>query len=163
MECPSCHSLSVKGRWYGPKNEEQGVRNFRKDLVTGKLTCPACLQQKQHCAQGVVELHGVRWTEKAELVFKTIDSTEGIARGRNDQERVLWTTTAKDVTKIFVTLPELARGIGRVLQRAFKGKVRYHRTREEPFIRVVWDSDEVLGVRVPTKRKSSKWRGRGVV
>ncbi|MEK6705564.1 MAG: hypothetical protein AABZ06_07230 [Bdellovibrionota bacterium] len=88
-----------------------------------------------------MELHGQRWRKKSDLVFQTINKTEHIERIRNDQERILWLGSNRQVTKIYVSLPELARHIGRELEKSFKGKTEFTSSNEEPYLRVVWDSD----------------------
>lgn len=113
---------------------------------------------------GVIEFRGEKWKEQADQVLETVERTEEIARARNDQERLLWSRTYRGVTKIYVSLPELARQVGRTLQRTFKGKVEYVRSTEEPYLRVVWNSDQAA-TRSPRKKapeiRSRKWRGRG--
>ncbi len=101
---------------------------------------------------GVVEIHGEAWKDKAPLVAETILNTEKILRSRNDQERILWSRTYRNVTKYYVTLPELARQIGRTLGRSFKGKVEYRHSTEEPYLRVIWHSDSGKTLR-PSSRK----------
>jgi NMD protein affecting ribosome stability and mRNA decay len=175
-QCPSCRAISVNGRWYV---EDEGVaRLVRSKLQRTKTAivrqkplarlafelCPACRQLRERYAQGVVELHGEQWKQSADEILQTIDNSETIARKRNDQERILWTRSFRGVTKVYVTLPELARRIGRSLQRSFKGKAEYHRSTEEPYLRVIWRLEpeprrESAAQRI--RRKSRNWRARG--
>lgn len=138
--CPSCHGVSLRGHWL---SEAQAKKRIAKETIIGTagMACPACRQKKDRYAEGVVELHGTKWRKNSEMIFQTIGNTEAIERSRNDQGRVLWSRSAKDVTRIYVSLPQLARHIGRQLKRTFKGKVEYRRSSEEPYLRVVWDSD----------------------
>ncbi len=146
-QCPHCHSVNIRGKWLSERQAGLEIAKMRKLLPFGvyepllQLNCPACLQQRDHYAQGVVEIRGTHWRERAIQVFETLAKTELISRVRNDQERILWTNDTHQNTKIYVTLPELARQMGRILQRSFKGKTHYIRSTEEPFLRVVWDSD----------------------
>lgn len=136
--CPECKSINIRGRWLSPTH----VKALRTPgLATRKLKCPACRQLNDRFAMGVIELHGRTWESKKDEVMNTIQNAEEIARNRNDQERVLWTQRKDNITKIYVSLPELARHIGRVLERSFKGKVEYKRSTEEPYLRVRWQSD----------------------
>jgi NMD protein affecting ribosome stability and mRNA decay len=162
--CATCHAVNVRGKWLPEKDAARELKKLKQS--PGRSThCPACRQMQEHYAMGVIELHGDRWKDKSEQVFETIEHTEQIARARNDQERVLWSRTFRGVTKIYVTLPELARMIGRTLQRAFKGKTEYVGSTEEPYIRVVWHSDlKSTENVVKSKRdlhRSRHWRGRG--
>jgi hypothetical protein len=164
--CPNCKSVNIRGRWHAADQSAAALKRY--DLrVTNSLTCPACRQLKEHYAMGVIELHGENWKSKSTQVFGTIQKTEEIARSRNDQERILWSRAFRGVTKVYVTLPELARHIGRSLQRSFKGKATYIKTGEEPYLRVVWRSDEGNEKRESSRKKlkaehrSRQWRSRG--
>lgn len=161
-QCRNCGVINVRGRWYPP--EEVHPRGSRKRKVsehrnkhakTGGTDdlCPACRQLKERYASGVVEIHGTRWKELAEQIDETIRNTERIARVRNDQHRILWTRQWRNTMKYYVTLPELARQIGRTLNRSFKGVVEYERSTEEPYLRVVWDSDRSVSDPHPTREE----------
>ncbi len=142
-ECDACGAISLKGRWIPPSVLSKTKREDSGRHPAGQL-CPACEQARDHYAGGVVELHGERWKPYEAEVMETVRNTESIARYRNDQRRVFDIAPSRDkenVTEIYVTLPQLAKDIGRVLQRSFKGKVQTHKTSEEPFVRIVWDSD----------------------
>jgi hypothetical protein len=67
-----------------------------------------------------------------------VRNTEAIARHRNDQERILWVQELKTMTKVYVALPELARKIGRELEKSFQGYTEYSRSTEEAYLRVRW-------------------------
>jgi hypothetical protein len=134
-QCPHCHSVSVCGRWVSEKKIEP------ETLISGELKCPACRQLEQRFALGVIECYGENSKKMENEVKGIIKNTEKIARNRNDQERVLWIKKLKDVMKIYVTLPELARSIGRQLEKSVHGVVEYERSSEEPYIRVRWWSD----------------------
>ncbi|MDR3607075.1 MAG: hypothetical protein P4M08_06820 [Oligoflexia bacterium] len=136
--CPVCRSVCVRGRWLPSAQARSKKPLF---LISGELTCPACKQLEQRFALGVVELHGEHWKEKEKMVNNTIRRTEKIARVRNDQQRVLWTQERGGVTKVYVTLPELARRIGRELEKSFQGIAEYEHSTEEPYLRVRWWSD----------------------
>jgi hypothetical protein len=136
--CPICGSMAVRGRWL-PATQAKSKKP--QLVVTSEQKCPACKQLKQRFALGVVEIHGEYWKKKMDLVNNTIHHTEKIARSRNDQQRILWTKTLGGVTKVYVTLPELARRIGRELEKSFRGVTEYIRSGEEPYLRVRWWSD----------------------
>src|SRR6185312_1203355 len=108
--CPVCRSVNFRGKWRSP----QSIQAFKSSIpVTGELKCPACLQLQNRFALGVVEFHGNKWKEKRQLVMNTIRHTEEIVRSRNDQARILWSKDLKNVRKVYVSLPELARQMGR--------------------------------------------------
>ena len=136
--CPVCKAVNYQGRWVASAS----AKALRPSvLITGELECPACKQQQDRFALGVVELHGENWKAKKDLVLNTIRRTEEIARNRNDQERVLWTKNLKNTLKVYVSLPDLARQIGRELEKSFQGISEYEHSTEEPYLRVRWWSD----------------------
>lgn len=170
-QCIQCGAVTIRGRWYpakealahstaGRKRKVSGHRNRHAQKRAEDL-CPACRQLKEHHASGVVEIQGERWKEFGDQIEETIFNTEEIARVRNDQHRILWTRTTRNTAKYYVTLPELARQIGRVLNRAFKGKVEYRRSTEEPFLRVVWDSDHSVSDPHPSREERRLGKSRG--
>ncbi|OFZ53636.1 MAG: hypothetical protein A2428_16635 [Bdellovibrionales bacterium RIFOXYC1_FULL_54_43] len=139
--------MNSRGRWYAAEDAKARFSESNRlsaSIRAGRpypLACPACRQKRDRFAQGVVELHGSAWRHNSNRVFEAIGITEQIERARNDQERVLWSRTMEGVTRIYVSLPELARHIGEELQRCFKGKIEYLRSNEEPYLRVVWHSE----------------------
>ena len=156
--CPVCKSVSVNGRWLSLK---QYKTLHAAAPVEGDLKCPACKQLEDHFALGVIELHGKSWKAKKKDVMHTLRNTEKIARSRNDQERVLWISESEEVTKVYVSLPELARSIGHELGTSFQGEVAYRRSTEEPYLRVRWNSDSTLGEEEPpASHKSKSFRSR---
>jgi hypothetical protein len=177
--CSQCGATNVKGRWLSPKQrlslQTQPVVQRR---VRRQTACPACQQLNDRIARGVVELRGQKWLKSREEVFATLLNSETIARSRNDQERILWTQSSRGVTHVYVTLPELARRLGRELEKSFQGVVEYQHSTEEPYLRVRWWSDlphmaHRLGAPLRLKRrsrfaslesaqhKSKSFRGRG--
>lgn len=139
-ECPKCGAVNHKGGWVsrskmnGHYNEASGKKS--------KVLCPACKQLKEKYAMGVVEIYGTTFRTKKKAVLSTIQKTEKIVRARNDQGRILWTKDAEDTFKVYVSIPELARHIGRELEKSFKGTTEYSRSTEEPYLRVRWWSDD---------------------
>ncbi|MCM2276641.1 MAG: hypothetical protein NDJ89_01025 [Oligoflexia bacterium] len=165
--CEACRAVNIRGKWYSEEAARERLpapartRPAAPRARAKRTICPACLQLEERYPMGVVELHGAAWRAKDLLVREMIDNTERIARERNDQERVLWYQSFRNVTRYYVTLPELARHIGKMLEKSFNGSVEYHRSTEEPFLRVVWNSDPEIA-RAPKPRKSRHRRNRGL-
>ena len=138
IQCRECQAVSSKGRWL-PHHHTQSKNPY--GVIHSQSICPACKQLKDHYAMGVIELSGRSYQEKKSEVIGNLRNLELIARKRNDQHRILWMNDQKTMTKIYVTLPELARSMGRSLERSFHGKTEYIHSSEEPFLRVRWKSD----------------------
>lgn len=139
VRCLACRAVNLRGDWIPGAR----ARNPEPPVQAEKVAlCPACRQARDRYAMGVVEIRGTAWRRNRALVLRTLRNTEKILRARNDQERILWTEdTPSGTFKIHVSLPELARQIGRELERSFKGAAEYRRSTEEPFLRVYWWSD----------------------
>jgi NMD protein affecting ribosome stability and mRNA decay len=155
--CPSCSAVMVKGSWI---SREQAKARRRPVLSTSKSKCPACRQLEDRYAQGVVELRGQEWKKNSGEVLRTIEKAELIERNRNDQERILWIENGRGSTRIYTTLPELARHIARTLEKSFKGRAEYERSTEEPFLFVRWWSDSSSNGHEPGAPLAEKRRGR---
>ena len=138
--------MSVRGRWLSQKQ----VKQLKTPIVSTVATqCPACRQQEDQFALGVIEIRGEQWKDHLEEVLNTLRNTEAIARSRNDQERILWLKELKTMLKVYVSLPELARQMGRELENSFQGFTEYTHSTEEPYIRVRWWSDLPRGKHRP--------------
>jgi len=144
-QCPKCLAFNVRGSWV-PQGKSNGSTDGDKHP---SLLCPACRQLKEKYAMGVVELHGENYRKNKKVIVSTLQKTEKILRVRNDQERILWTNLSEGVLKIYVSLPELARQMGRELEKAFKGITEYSHSPEEPYLRVRWWSDAESGGHEP--------------
>lgn len=163
--CPDCGSVSYRGAWRKYSDVKDKIQ---KTLTQSKLQCPACHQLQDKYAQGVVEILGESWHSEKDVMLRTIRNTEKSARSRNDQERILWTQDQHDGgMKVYVSLPELARRIGRELEKTFKGITEYHRSAAEPYLRVRWWSDSAhvghepgapLALKRPSKAKAATSR-----
>lgn len=156
-QCSECGSVSIRGSWVPLKAAMD--KSPPRLILKGALKCPACRQLEDRYAMGVIELRGDSWKTKQDAILKTIQKTEKIARLKNDQQRILWSKPFRGYFKIYVSLPELAKHIGRELERTFKGVTEYERSSEEPYIRVRWWSDlphqgQEPGAPLAIKRKS---------
>ncbi len=149
--------MSRSGRW------ERSHRVIRARYAKKNSLCPACLQGRERVAGAVLLLSGERAKEKLEEVLGTLRNTEAVAQSRNDQERILWIDERSGTIRVHVTLPELARRMGHVIGRAFKGVVEYHRSTEGSFLHVVWNSDGTKSRKTTSRNtKSREFRRRGL-
>ncbi len=136
--CPSCRAVSIRGRWLSRRQLEHQKTPVEP---TQEVKCPACRQKEDQFALGVIEIRGEAWRQNQEEILNTLKNTESIARSRNDQERILWVKELKTMVKVYVSLPELARQMGRELENSFQGFTEYSHSTEEPYLRVRWWSD----------------------
>ena len=186
-QCPTCKSVNLKGNWIALEKYKERLNGSAPKGTESKpkLLCPACKQLKEKYAMGVIELYGENFSKNKKTIMNMIGRTEKIARSRNDQSRILWTkdgmdgkaeTDEKAPFKVYVSLPDLARHIGRELEKSFKGSTEYTKTPGEQYIRVKWWSDLQTAAHEPgaplrqkkkrlasetEKPRSRSFRGRG--
>ncbi|MGK5087612.1 hypothetical protein WDW86_08645 [Bdellovibrionota bacterium FG-2] len=162
--CKDCGAVCFRGRWV---SEAEYQKHFElRPLEMHKATCPACLKLKYRYAQGVLELTGTQWLKSKNAILNTLRRSEQIFRKRNDQSRILWFgdnpkhREVADKFKIYVTLPELARHMGRQLQKTFKGLIHTSTSPEEPFVRVRWGAEQPIDLN-RRRHTSRAFRKRG--
>ncbi len=131
--CPKCGLVYRDKRWtrddaYYKKVEKKATRRL----------CPACRKIRDHFAMGVVYLSGDFLNgHKEEIVNLMQNIAEGEFR-YNPLERIMEMKEDERGMEVRTTSEHLAMGIGRAVQRAFGGELRYAFSYEEKRVRVYW-------------------------
>jgi NMD protein affecting ribosome stability and mRNA decay len=156
LQCQECGAINTKGTWRIP-----GATPKKKTSKSMKnAVCPTCKQQHEHFAMGVVEIQGDGWKKTKQDVLNTIQRTEKIGQHRNPQYRILSVQSVKNRVKVYVSLPELARHIGRQLKKSFHGATQYIRSNNDRFLRVIWSSNQTTKTPKRPTQKSKAFRTR---
>lgn len=132
--CKICTAVYHKKRWSLDQGLSQGIVGGRTKIVI----CPACRKIRDRFAGGSVTLAGDFFIKHREEILHRIRHEEGRAKAVNPLERII---TVKDVNgymEILTTNERLAQRIGRELERAFKGTVRYRWSHDDKQVRVWW-------------------------
>jgi NMD protein affecting ribosome stability and mRNA decay len=156
-QCSDCGATQLKGRWV-----KMGLVENPSSLR--KIKCNACRQMQDRYALGVVELSLDESRQDSQEILRTLKRSETVARNRNDQQRILWINQSPDSIKVYVTLPELARHMGRELKKTFKGDIEYLPSNESTFLRVRWRSHGMNledSEKLVSKSKAFRRRGQG--
>lgn len=134
--CPECGLVYRGKRWIKDDVYYQAVKKKAE-----KHLCPACRKIKDHFAMGVVYLSGVFLNKHREEIVNLVRNTaEGEFR-YNPLERVMELKEDKERIEVKTTSEHLAMSLGRALQRAFNGELRYAFSYNEKKIRVYWSRD----------------------
>ena len=72
-------------------------------------------------------------------ILHLVRNVETRAKEVNPLERIISIKNRKGDVEIQTTNERLAQRIGREIQRAYKGDVKYHWSRDDKFVRVDWD------------------------
>ena len=83
-------------------------------------------------------MRGVADHDRGEIL-RLLRNEEAQAREKNPLERIMLLAAAGDGWRVETTTEKLAQRLGRSLRKARGGKVAYHWSHNNKFVRVVWD------------------------
>jgi NMD protein affecting ribosome stability and mRNA decay len=131
--CTKCGAVYRHKRWSLelPVSELKGV-------TVRKVMCPACQKTRDRYAGGIVTLRGSFLKEHNDEIVRRIKNEEARAKKVNPLERVILLKNGGDVVEVQTTSERFAQRIGREIKRAYKGKVEYHWSADDKFVRVDW-------------------------
>ncbi len=139
--CPQCGLIFHNKRW---------VRNetLRKELEAAgtefaKKLCPACKKIEDRYPLGVLELRGgyIKQPDKRELILNTLKHEAENEEARNPLARIMQIREEDGNLVIWTTTESLARRLGRVVYKAFKGDLKISFSENNKFIRVLWERE----------------------
>lgn len=134
--CEKCGALYRKGHWTLNEGELKTHR-FEKPEVS-LTTCPACLQMAQGEPAGFVYIEGSflgKHVAEIENLLKHEDEDSALV---NPLARIMEVKRAENRLVVTTTTENLAQRLGRSLNRAFGGDVRYDFSHENKLARVYW-------------------------
>jgi len=137
--CKSCGLVYHEKKWV---RDESLRKKLEKEGGVHYVICPACRKENQHYPMGIVELTGNFWYSHQNDILNLIKNEEKRAIGKNPLERIMEIKEKKDMLSIETTRESLAKRIGKVLEKAYKGKLRYTFSGGEKMIRIEWHRDE---------------------
>ena len=137
--CPSCQAIYHKKRWV---MDEKLLYDIKKHPEVKYHKCPACRKIEDHFAMGLIELSGDFVIEHKADLINLIKSEEKRAMEKNPLERIISIDRKNDKIEVAVTTDSLALRIGRVLERAYKGKSDYKFRSGDKYVTVHWKREE---------------------
>lgn len=126
--CTKCGALFVNGRW-----------SWRKPPKKAKeIICPACRRSADNYPAAYIEIKGEFFEEHRNEILNLIRNIEEQEKAEHPLERIMSITDEKDYTLVTTTGIHIARRIGEVLSRSYKGDFSFQYTEGEKHLRVYW-------------------------
>lgn len=134
--CEKCGALYQKGHW---TLDESALKKSKSNKAKPSFTiCPACLQVTSGEPAGFVYIEGSflgKHEAEIENLLKHEDEESALV---NPLARIMEVKRTENRLVVTTTTENLAQRIGRSLNRAFGGGVRYDFSHENKLARVYW-------------------------
>lgn len=138
--CSECGAIYAKGRWTFEKIFETSSPMHKAELP--ETICAACLQIKEGVPAGFVYIKGKFFKEHKEEIENLLRNEAAKTSETNPLARIMDWKEAKTRLTVTTTTEHLAQHLGRALQRAYNGDVRYDFSHENKLARVYWQRDQ---------------------
>lgn len=134
--CKICGDVYVNRRWSQPGAENKQHPHFRP---AAEVVCPACQRQADDVPSGYVYVSGAFLLAHRAEIERLLHNEAARAAEDNPLARIMATTQeAADQLTFTTTTEHLAQRLGRALEKAFHGEVRYDFSHENKLARVYW-------------------------
>jgi hypothetical protein len=137
--CGKCGSVYADRRWTAAETERKNSQHehWRPARIT---VCPACKQKQSGVPGGFVYLDGAYFAEHRAEVERLLRNEAGRAAEDNPLAQIMdWESGADGKLTVTTTTEHLAQRLGRALEKAFSGEVRYDFSHENKLARVTWE------------------------
>jgi NMD protein affecting ribosome stability and mRNA decay len=132
--CAECHSLFRNKRWYAAGSTAPPGRGATKVHAL----CPACQRVKDGNPAGVVTFGGDYLVEHEAEIVNAIRNIEGKTRAKNPLARIMELGREGKTVTVATTDDKLAQKLGKDIFKAYSGRLEFHWSKEESFVRVNW-------------------------
>jgi hypothetical protein len=133
IQCSGCGAFYYRRHWtLNPPGE------FSTHVHVHPIYCPACNRIKDRYPGGELRLAGFDTAERREIA-RILRNEEERARAKNPLERIMRMQAADGGWTIETTTEKLAQRLGRAVHKARGGKVQYKWSRNNKFVRVLWE------------------------
>lgn len=138
--CPECHLVYHNKRW--TRNEEL-YKKYINDKRTEFKLCPACRKIKDHYPLGVLTLTGsiLEDRDRKKEILNLIKNEAEFEEKRNPLARIMSIREEDGSLIVETTTESLARRLGRVVNKAFHGELKYIFSDGQKFLRVEWHKE----------------------
>ncbi len=134
--CTKCHAIFNNKRW---TLDEKLYETQLKKSDTNLVLCPACKKVKDKFPGGIVKLKGDFLADHKNEILNLVRNEEDRAKGFNPLERIMSIDVVESGIEITTTNEKLAQRIGRSLQKAYQGRVRYKWSDDTKLLRAEWE------------------------
>ena len=139
--CRECGAVYAERRWQ-KSNAAQKNRKHEEWRPAHEVVCPACKQQQNGAPGGFVYLGGAFLAAHLEEIEKLLLNEAERASEDNPLARIMsWEKNETGRLTLATTTELLAQRLGRALEKAFGGSVRYDFSHENKLARVTWHRD----------------------
>ncbi|MEW6544699.1 MAG: BCAM0308 family protein [Nitrospirota bacterium] len=137
--CQGCHAIFEKKRWHFDEARFAELSRRKEVKLT---TCPACQKIRDRYPEGILTLRWAGLAAHRDDVIGLLRKEETRAKGVNPLERIMGIEQDRGEWQVTTTNVKLAQRLGRELERAYRGKARYHWAHGDKLVRVVWERGE---------------------
>ncbi len=132
--CRECGAVYLNKRWTLEPKAQRSVNAEE----TVKVLCPACQKIRDRFIGGFVTIQGGFIKEHRDEILNMVRNKEERSKHYNPLDRIMEIKDMEDSIEITTTTEKLAQRIGRMLKKAFSGKVEYKWSSDVKIARVVW-------------------------
>jgi len=138
--CTECHAIYSKEHWM--LGELVTVNSTFPDNELRKTLCPACWQIKHGEPAGFLFVDGDFFVKHKDEMERHLANENAETAESNPLARIMEWKRANDHLEVTTTTEHLAQQLGKSLNRAFGGRVRYDFSHENKLARVYWHRDQ---------------------
>lgn len=134
--CPRCECIVEAQRWKRDPSQHDVL------LAAGtpnQTVCPACRQQEEGIPQGILTLHGGFWATHRDEILHLIRNQEEESAEDNPLERVMALREEADTLVVETTNEKLAQKIGRAIEKAYHGELKFQWGSGNQLVRIDWE------------------------
>jgi NMD protein affecting ribosome stability and mRNA decay len=140
-KCSTCGAVYMKRRWVAPDMAHKSSK-ARIERPVEFITCPACAQIQKGSPAGFLYVDGAFFTKHQEEIERLLNNEADRAAEDNPLARIMTQTIDESGRLVVTTTTEhLAATLGRALQSAFSGELRFNFSHENKVSRVYWHRD----------------------
>ncbi len=137
--CSSCGAVFHKGHWQWISEEELKLLKREKDIEED--VCPACKRIRDRYPAGYLLLSGQFLKAHKEEIINTVRNEAEKETSRRPIVRVMWIDDREEEVEIATTSDHLAKHLGNIVKKAFKGELVVKFSEGEKLVRVYWKRD----------------------
>lgn len=133
--CETCSAINMKKHWF---LNNENYQKLIKDPLTRFVQCPGCRRLSDKHIEGEVLLENPQLSQSKEMMYGALYNTAARAFHENPLSRIYSIEEKGNQIRILTTTCTLARRIGQVMKRAFKGSLDIRYSPDEKFASVHW-------------------------
>lgn len=139
--CEICGDVYANRRWEKPDAERQDAKH-KHYRAPHLVVCPACERQRSGVPSGYVYLQGKFFVSHQDEIKRLLKNETERSAADNPLARIMeWQSGENGMLTVTTTTEHLARRLGRALNKAYRGKVRYGVSQRNKLARVWWQRD----------------------